>query len=322
MKKIYSLLIVLLFVGSAFAQKTATIGYTETAPVIDGFIEETWDAAATNAIDVPFQTEVATIGSSTWQALYDDTYFYVVVYVDDDDFYPAWAVPSDATWTYDKPEIYWDVNELLKDGAGVNAAGSAGGTALGHWQLAQGFVDGSEEMEITVTAASTINPGGSVGYSVSGETYVYEHKTPWANLIDGTNTPYDITSGRKIGFDVTVIDQDQDITTARQRMNWANAGAIDEAWVNMDDCGVLTLGAKTSKTTLKNLTMSVRSNAGTLTINADFNKIVISNILGQQVKSANASSKSINISDLSKGVYVVKAYKNNNYVGTAKFTNN
>jgi hypothetical protein len=104
--------------------------------------------------------------------------------------------------------------------------------------------------------------------------------------------------------------QDEGVTTVRQRANWNNAGAVDEAWNNMDDAGRVTLAPVSAKN-YKNRTMSVYPNPAidNVTINADFNKVVISNILGQEVKSIAASSKVINISDLSKGVYVIKAYK-------------
>jgi len=321
MKKIYSLLIVLLFVGSTFAaQKTAVIKKTAVAPEMDGFIEDTWEAATPQAIDVNFQAEVATIGNSTWQALWDDTNFYVVVTVEDDNHWPGWESGGN-NWEYDKPEVYWDVNEVLADGVGASKDGS------GHYQLADGFLDGSYDMAITKvqSAVGNKNPASTIGYSLVGEGYVYEHAVSWASFTDkdGNATGPEVLGKRSIGFDITIIDQDEGVTTARQRCNWNNAGKVDEAWNNMDDAGIITLGKKdVSNSTLKNRTISVSAKAGNLTINADFNKVIISNILGQQVKSANTSSRSISISDLSKGVYVVKAYKNNTYVGTAKFTNN
>jgi hypothetical protein len=323
MKKIYSLLIGLLVVGGAFAQgKTAIINQTATPIVIDGQIEDTWAASASvEKVAVNFKTEVPTLGNSTWQGLYDDTYFYVVVFADDDNHYPAWKAGSTETWTYDKPEVYWDVNEVLADGVG------AGTSNTGHYQLAAGFLEDSYDTEITVaqTAAGNQNPGGTYAYSLIGEGYVYEHAVPWASFTDkdGNPTGPAVIGTRAIGFDVTIIDQDDGVTTARQRANWCNAGGVDEAWNNMDDAGQVTLHPLSSKT-YANSTMSVYPNPviDNVTINANFNKVVISNILGQQVKSALVSSKTVNVSDLSKGVYVIKAYNNQNLVGTAKITKN
>lgn len=323
MKKIYSLLIVLLFVGSAFAQKTAKIPFATTVPEIDGFMDEIWETAFPNAqaIDVNFQAEVPTIGESKWWALYDNDNFYVMVYVEDDNHYPGWKSGGN-NWEYDKPEVYWDVNlGDLADGVGAGTSNS------GHYQLADGFLEDQYDTPQTKapTAVGNLNPGGTYCYTMDGEGYYYEHAVPWANMPDknGDATTVAKIGTQEIGFDITVIDQDEGVTTVRQRANWNNAGAVDEAWNNMNDAGRVTL-EKVSANSYKNRTMSVYPNPAidNVTINADFNKVVISNILGQEVKSIAASSKVINISDLSKGVYVIKAYKNNAYVGTAKVTKN
>jgi hypothetical protein len=235
MKKIVFLLLILGFAINLFAQKTAFVKYTPTPPEIDGFIEESWDRANMEAINVPFKTEVATIGNSTWQALYDNDNFYCVVFVEDDNHWPGWEAGGNS-WEYDKPEFYWDVNEVLKDGVGAGTSNS------GHYQLAPGFADGSYDMPITQaqSAPGNLNPGGTWAYSLIGEGYVYEIAVPLANLTDKDGNPLKIN--REIGFDITIIDQDEGITTARQRMNWNNAGAIDECWNNMDDAGIIQIG--------------------------------------------------------------------------------
>jgi len=322
MKKIYSLLIVLLIVTGAFAQgKTAVIKYTAKAPEIDGFAEDTWDAAPTQPVAVFFKTEVPTIGNSTWQALWDDTNFYCMVFADDDNHWPGWESGGNS-WEYDKPELYWDVNEVLEDGVGAGTSNS------GHYQLAPGFADGSYDMAITAaqSAPGNLNPGGTWGYSLVGETYYFEHAVPWASFTDKDGKPIGpdvFGTTRNIGFDVTIIDQDEGVTTARQRANWCNAGGKDENWNNMDDAGHITLGAKgVGVNSLKVRTMNVSPNPAVdfVNIQANFNKVTISNILGQQVKSTFASTRKVDVSDLAKGVYVIKAYQNNTLVGTAKVT--
>jgi hypothetical protein len=177
---------------------------------------------------------------------------------------------------------------------------------------------------ITKAGGATVNPEGTYAYSLVGEGYIYESAHPWANIKDNTGAAFVAQNNAVYGFDVTIIDQDEGITTVRQRMNWSTAGLVDEAWNNMDEAGIVTLVGKPggAVNSLKNSTMAVYAKSGSLTIKADFNKVVISNILGQQVKSTTVNSRTVNISDLSKGVYVVKAYKNNAYVGTAKFSNN
>lgn len=315
MKKIYSLLIVLLFVGSAFAQ--TEFKATTAAIEIDGFAEEAWDVATAYPIDKPFKAEVPTV-TATWQALVDAEFIYVLLTVDDDNHWPGWEAAGD-NWLYDKPEVYFDVNEVLDDAVGAGTAGS------GHYQYANGFLDGQYDTPFDV-APGTQNPGGQFCYSLVGEGYVYEHKFAISSLNDKAGAPFVKT--RVFGFDVTVIDQDEGITTARQRAVWAcdgngNNGSTDESWNNLDGAGECKLEI-VSSSTMKNRTMSVYPNPAidNVTINADFNQVVISNVLGQQVKSIGAKSKTVNISDLSKGVYVIKAYKNDKYVGTAKVTKN
>jgi hypothetical protein len=152
MKKIYSLLIGLLLVGGAFAAtKSAFIRFAVVTPEIDGFVEEAWNIAVPEAIDQNLYTETPTV-TATWQALYDADNFYVVVTVLDDDHFPAWASGGNS-WEYDKPEVYWDVNEVLTDGGGPMIASS------GHYQLSPGF---AEDMYDAVqnAAATTQSPGG------------------------------------------------------------------------------------------------------------------------------------------------------------------
>jgi len=312
MKKIYSLLIVLLFVGSTFAEKTATVKWTNTAPEIDGFIEATWDAATPQAIDVAFRTEVATV-TATWQMLWDADNDYVVVSCEDDNHWPGWEAGGDS-WLYDKPEFYWDVNAVRLDGGGA-------GNSAGHWQLADGFTDGMYDTPITKAAGASINPGGTYAYSLVGEGYVYEVAEPWANLKDNAGAAFVAAKGATFGFEITCIDQDEGITTARQRMNWATAGVIDEAWNNMDEVGVVTLD-KGAVNSLKNPTVNVFPNPATSEVSINADRVSISNILGQQIKTVAVTNNKLNISDLSKGVYVFKAYKNDKYIGTAKVTKN
>jgi len=240
MKKITFLFVLLLLVGSLFSQKSVRLNYAIVAPYIDGFLDDTWERAPMNKIDVPFQSEVPTIGNSTWQGLYDENYFYCIVYVEDDNHWPGWKSEGNS-WEYDKPEFYFDVNSELKDGVGTTASNT------GHYQFAPGFAEGSYDMALaTITLAGNLNPGGTFAYSLIGEGYVYEIAIPWANMPDknGVVSAFLNDSDRRnrgIGFDVTIIDQDEGITTARQRMNWNNAGAIDECWNNMDDAGIIKL---------------------------------------------------------------------------------
>jgi hypothetical protein len=320
MKKIYSLLIALLVCGSLIAQTgvNVDVDYTSEPVEIDGYVEELWDAVDPVLVELTFLDEQPTVEGSYWKALYDDDYCYVLVEVyDQGGHYPSWMSGGNS-WEYDKPEVYWDVNENIADGQGCANPNT------GHWQLADGFLEDSYDVQIEVAQAYP-NPGGLICYSRAGDDYVYEHAVPWANMVNADGVALDVESARDlgdIGFDVTIIDQDEGITTARQRAVWQSDGTVDECWNNMDGCGTITLKPVSSPSSLKNLSMNLYPNpaSSTVTIAANFNRVVISNILGQEVKTIATASRTLNISDLSKGVYVINAYNNDKHVGTAKLT--
>jgi hypothetical protein len=225
------------------AQKTAIINYTKTAPIIDGFPDEPWDKAAVQLINVPFKNDAPTIGTSTWQGLYDDKNFYCVVFCDDDDHWPSWESGGNS-WEYDKPEFYWDVNAVLKDGIGAGTSNS------GHYQFAPGFLEDSYDTPITQQQSSigSLNPGGTFAYSLIGEGYVYEIAIPWSSFMDENDNPTgpNVLKSRQIGFDITVADQDEGVTLWRQRESWSNSGSVDENWNNMDGAGIIFLQNPTS----------------------------------------------------------------------------
>jgi hypothetical protein len=238
MKIIMVLLIGLLFAGSLFAQETVRLKKTYTAPEIDGFVEDIWEQAKTYFISYPFKEEIPTIGQSTWQALYDNNYFYVVLFVDDDNHWPGWEAKGDSL-LYDHPEIYWDVNEELKDGKGAKD------TASGHYQFAKCFSETGYDIAHTV-GKSGANPGGTYAYSLIGEGYVYELAVPLANFKNGAGNYFGRGYNTIIGFDITIFDQDEGVTTAPQRCVWANGGngynpSTNDCWNNMDGVGQVQL---------------------------------------------------------------------------------
>jgi hypothetical protein len=60
-----------------------------------------------------------------------------------------------------------------------------------------------------------------------------------------------------------------------------------------------------------------------LTINADFDKVVINNILGQEISSMDQiKTNKIDVGYLSKGIYIMKVYKGERYLGAAKIMKN
>lgn len=318
MKKIYLFLIMIALVSFTFAQeKNISKGVDVT---IDGYEDEdVWFEAEAVPLEKNFGEEQPTV-TAYFKAFYTEDYLYVLLNVEDDDHHPHWEAGSENHWEWDKPEIYFDANEVHDDGLGAKNAGD------GHWQFAPPFAE--ENYGVQGTAEDV--PGTTWCYVLTGENYVVEYQFVLANITNGDGESLTLDDFKALpeglGFDATVIDQDEGITEARQRKVWQCDGTINEAWANMDGAGALifTEGTLVSSKDLKASSLNVYPNPVQDVMNVDgkFNRVVISNIIGQQVKVIESSSRRINVSDLSKGVYFVKAYNNQELQGTAKITKN
>jgi hypothetical protein len=235
MKKIFTLLLCAFFCTMVMAQApNVIIKKASVAPVIDGVVDDVWAVASKQNIDKPFQTETPTLGQSgetTWQALWTDYGLFILLRVNDDDFYPAYMNNNYAAWNFDHPELYFDVNLVKKDGLGSQAIGNKG-----HYLIVPGFLESEFD--------GTIHDNGVRGqyaFKVNNPTYVAEYFIPFSYLLDKDGDDLDIT--QPIGFDVTIVDGDSSAPGVRQRAVWSNVGAINESYFNMDDCGTITLSS-------------------------------------------------------------------------------
>jgi hypothetical protein len=222
-----------------FESKCIRLVIPQGTAEIDGIIEDAWDVIPEQTIDRPFKDEEPTV-NSFWKAMWDEENFYVLVSVQDDNHYPGWE-SGDDNWKYDNVEIYWDWNDILEDGGG------SGDIYSGHFSFYGKFTANNNNVVVTEDPLGDgyTEPGGKYCYSLSGENYVYEIAIPFTNFYDEVNwqlTKNIAYAKKAIGFDVTIVDQDEGITTSRQRMVWKNDGEIDENWNSMDDAGIIRLG--------------------------------------------------------------------------------
>jgi len=209
---------------------TAAIKKASIAPVIDGLIDASWSEAISYKIDKNFIGETPTLGNkgtTTWKALWDYNGIYILLQVNDNVFVPAYAGINPSTdWMYDKPEIYFDVNSDLKDGLGSS-------NGLGHYQISPGFVQGKTDGTPVTAVDDVIN-----AFLVTNQTYVAEYFIPFSKLLDKNGSFFN--KAGSFGFDVTIIDGDV-VDPIRNRAVWTNTGTVSESYINMDDCGTVTL---------------------------------------------------------------------------------
>ena len=207
------------------------------APVIDGTKDAIWEFAELHYINRHFQYENPSLDKATWQAVWNDTSIFILVTVEDNDFYPVWE-SGDHQWMSDKVELYFDVNDYLGDGGGPSHT-------IGHYQIAPWFYDGAHEYyQSGYQSTGQSDVYATVAYKVNDPDYVYEYAINFADLRneDGVSlNPYDID---RIGFDVCIVDRDEG-DEFRKRAIWRNTGAIEESWRNMNDCGHIKFSTNT-----------------------------------------------------------------------------
>jgi hypothetical protein len=204
------------------------------APTIDGTADPLWNNVEVHNISRTFRTEEPTLNLATWQAAWNDTSIFILVTVEDDDFYPLWE-SGDVEWMSDKTEIYFDVNDELKDEGGPQ-------NTAGHYQIAPPFIDEKNEDSYTDYYYPGPGPKNNIyltyAYKVNDPDYVYEYALNIEDFNNIDEVSLNPNNMDMIGFDVTIVDRDDD-GELRKRGVWKNTGALYESWYNMDDCGVV-----------------------------------------------------------------------------------
>jgi hypothetical protein len=243
MKKSVITLLLGLLVCYAFPQKpNAIIHKISNPPVIDGIVDEVWSLASPNNISLPFQVEgifetptLGKLGDTYWKALWDDNGVYIFLEIRDNVFSPC--LGGCDSWEFDKPELYFDCNNVLMDGRG----GQLGGN--GHRQIAPGYA------EAFLSGGVQTNWDGVLyAHAVADSDAVWEYFIPWEILVDMDGNEFN--KGNLLGFDVVIFDNDTPgiplpfNAGSRGRAVWANDGTGacgNESWNCMDDCGTISL---------------------------------------------------------------------------------
>ncbi len=231
-----------------------SIRHTYLAPTLDGIIsdDEVWNAIDPVPIDRPFNTstyygsftpDTPTLYEAYWKACWTDTAVFVLVYAEDNNFWPSWKSYM-ADWQSDKVEVYMGVNGIEPGEGGPANSGAQDGL----YQITHNY----DQFNMGTPQESPIVPG-----AYEANTYTWgDHAiliTEWSVHIGYTagkhtlwqkdSTIWDPTVDSVIKFDVGVVDLDSGSALFRQRQMWSNVGRQGENWVNMDFAGHLTLSS-------------------------------------------------------------------------------
>ncbi|MFB6342676.1 sugar-binding protein [Saccharicrinis sp. FJH62] len=276
MRKTFTILAAFLVGAFSFAQQPEAVftRLTDTAPVLDGEIDAVWDNATKYDIDKDYTGETPTVGASYFKGMYADSGIFVLVYVDDDVLVPWYAQTGGDEWTYDKAEVYFDVNEGdLADGQGP----STGGT--GHYQFAPSIT------EENANGALTEESNYRYALKTTDPSYTIEYFIPFSTLVDKSS--FVMAQTAEFGFDVYISDRDAaGDAGSRQRKVWANIGTVGENWGNMNDAGLVTLADPSDLIYVDEITLTPSSttidvNNGTIQLTTE---IVPGNATNKELK--------------------------------------
>lgn len=317
------IIVAVLFSLGLQAQKMeATITSQNAAPTIDGVADDdVWDACETHDLERIHTPDPAdpTLTLATWKAFWNDTAVFVLVEVEDDDWWPSWLSEA-ADWESDKPEVYFDVNATLDDDGGAGTDGTGNGS--GHYQLAPNFTNDTDTTAQGDLISIRAGQIGAATFTADPCEYAFEYSASFAGLTDGDGNALDPTSRTTIGFDVTVIDRDEG-DAGRRRATWSNDGSTDECWNNMDDAGLLTFQVGTPVSEIAFDPSLVTPTIATTYVNVPANALSVTfyNTLGQAVKQVDVNgTKTISVADLGVGIYFVSVKDADNQVRVARIS--
>ena len=232
MKKLFTFLLGACMCTAVMAERpTAVIAKAgDVKPVIDGALDDLWETVEQQNCDKPWGAEVPTIGdvgTSYWKMLWDEAGLYIIIVSNDDIWYPYSGTGN--AYEFDKIEMYFDTNYILADGVGGRDQ------ATGNRQIAPD----PDLTKLSGELKTQTIQGGDVQYAfkVDDPMWTTEWFIPWESIPDKDGVLFDKTA--QMGFDCQITDNDND-GAGRKRAMWANVGAVDENWNNMDDAGYLT----------------------------------------------------------------------------------
>ncbi len=305
---------------------------------LDGVADEyAWEEAHVYTIAKKWMDTEPTLVSATWKSVWSENGLYLAIEVVDDEgnWFPEFIDGAESEggkargkirhWASDKPEIYFDASNPLKDGNGVS------------WEAGnQQFADVFHQDASVYPKENQLHPTSKYGRyadTFDGQgAYTREYFIPWDSLnttvIEGDDTTtwvkgidpltFDGGEGAGVfGLDVSILDVDDTTGSyTTHRAIWENRGLVQENFANLDYAGRIALKTDTCACARKVLASKDEANkneklvvfpsptSDILNVSVEVSSGAIFNLFGQHVMSF--SSKELDVSTLKAGVYLIK----------------
>jgi hypothetical protein len=304
MKKLFTILVTCTLLSTAYAaQPTSPLVVTpsSTAITVDAD-EKDWSGVTTwNNIAVVFKDEESGFSGAAdltgkFKVTFDAARIYFFFKITDDVVTQSPVQPGEH-WIGDKVEIYFGLPgyDPTKQANALHARQFAikaqfDPTPLGQCG-SQNYAPASDKLD---------TDGVEYAYDETADGYLLEVSIDRAIALE--NVPNNID----FGFDIGINDNDEiGVPGKRYRKCWYNDGAINELWANMSGAGKIRLNGPSGVAVVQNdFQVNIQNSKITADLNTDFD-IRIYDITGKDVMSA-SSVRIVDISDLSKGVYIAK----------------
>jgi len=322
--------------NTAVTKAKDTIEHCSCAATIDGKMnEEVWSRIAPVPIDRPMIHELPSLWSAYFKAFWNDTAIFVLGVAVDDNFWPSWKSGA-ADWASDKFETYFDANGTTTS----TTYGASDAGAHGFYQVTHNY-DTIPTMGLPHAGSFAGTIEANTWQLSSGllkhDTLIVEWCVPFKVLKDSNGTAVTPVDNYTIGFDCDFVDLDSATAAdrGRTRQMWSNtnAGGLGEDWGNMSDAGLITFsscapgscvcGLKAGceppiqVSQISSLSPIITPSLASTFINVptEVSRIEIINIMGCTVLQVSNDNGIVDISMLNKGIYYVRLFSNNDFLG-------
>jgi len=309
--KISASIVLLALVSITFAQHRAPVRVMEIPAAgevtIDGFVDDVEGYSAEQST-VAFNTVGSTGADAdftfTYQVCWSPSFLYIMgtILDDTDDSTPDGGVT--APWTFDDCEVFID----------LDTNGSGAGTAYDSNTIQLRVNRG---MDLVQTFGRAPAEEYELYWENNSSGWLFEVAIPWKAVLATSEVTEDImnfVSGVS-GFDMSGADSDaeggvpgtRDCQTAWDSENDPPTADADLAWNNRSVFGIVTFGGvDINPVTTSDATIYPNPTTGVITIEnlSGVTSVEIMNLAGQVVLTADVNNNTVDMSQLSSGIYI------------------